>query len=106
MELDKILGDILDAIKESEDAKKKLIQNLHKLMDEIKEGEIVKLCVNQFLVSAIAEGPNENPSQFEAGYIAAAADLCEMIDIARGVKADDGRGEDTDCDSETDEGQE
>ena len=106
MELDIILQNILDALEESTQTKKKLVHNIGELMDIIKEGENTRLCVKQFIVSALAEAPIENPTQFEAGYIAAAADLCEQINIARGVKEDDGRGKDADCDSETDEGQE
>lgn len=103
MELDTILDNILDSIQETESSKKKLIHSLGELMDRIKDSEIIRLCVLQFIQKAAAiEGNND----YQNGYIAAAADLCEMIDIARGVKADDGRGEDADCDSETNKGQE
>lgn len=103
MELDRILEDMLDSIKESEASKKKLIHSMSELMDRIKTSEIIRLCVLQFMNKAAAlEGDND----YQNGYIAAAADLCEMIDIARGVKKDDRRGEDADCDSETNEGQE
>ncbi len=106
MELDTILDNILDSIQETEASKKKLIHSLGELMDIIKEGEITRLCVKQFIVSALAETSSENPTQFEAGYIAAASDLVKMINVAKGEKDNDGRGEDADCDSETDEGQE
>ena len=103
MELDTILDEILDSIKESETSKKKLIHSMGELMDRIKDSEIIRLCVLQFIQKAAAlEGKND----YQNGYVAAAADLCEMIDIAKGVKADEGRGEDTDCDSEANEGQE
>lgn len=98
MELDTILKEILDSIKESEASKKKLIHSMGELMDRIKDSEIIRLCVLQFMQKAAAlEGEND----YQNGYVAAAADLCEMIDIAKGVKKDDGRGEDADCDSET-----
>ena len=98
MELDTILDEILDSIKESEASKKKLIHSMGELMDRIKDSEIIRLCVLQFMQKAAAlEGKND----YQNGYVAAAADLCEMIDIAKGVKKDDGRGEDADCDSET-----
>ena len=106
MELDIILQNILDALEESTQTKKKLVHNIGELMDIIKEGEITRLCVKQFIVSALDETPSENPTQFEAGYIAAASDLVKMINIAKGEKGNDGRGEDADCDCETDEGQE
>lgn len=100
MELDRILEEILDSIHETEVSKKKLIHSLGELMDRIKDSEIIRLCVFQFMQKVVAiEGSND----YQNGYIAAAADLCEMIDIARGVKEDDGRGEDTDCDSEANE---
>ena len=86
MELDRILDDMLDSIKESEASKKKLIHSMSELMDRIKTSEIIRLCVLQFMNKAAAlEGDND----YQNGYIAAAADLCEMIDIARGVKEDD-----------------
>ena len=102
MELDTILENILDSIRETEASKKNLIHSLGELMDRIKDSEIIRLCVLQFMQEAAAiEGNNA----YQCGYIAAAADLYEMIDIARGVKEDDRRGKDTDCDSETNEGQ-
>lgn len=106
MELDIILQNILDALEESTQTQKKLVHNIGELMDIIKEGEITRLCVKQFIVSALAETSSENPTQFEAGYIAAASDLAKMINVAKGEKDNDGRGEDADCDCETDEGQE
>lgn len=103
MELDTILDEILDSIKESEASKKKLIHSLGELMDEIKDSEIIRLCVSQLIQKGAAlEGKND----YQNGYIAAAADLIEMIEIAKGVKADDDRREDTDCDSEANERQE
>lgn len=103
MELDRILEDMFDSIKESEASKKKLIHSMSELMDRIKTSEITRLCVLQFMNKAAAiEGDND----YQNGYIAAAADLCEMINIARGVKEDDRTGEDADCDSEGNEGQE
>lgn len=86
MELDKILDDILEAIKDSEASKKKLIHSLGELMDGIKDSEIIRLCVLQFIQKAAAL---EEKDDYQKGYIAAAADLCEMIDIERGVKADE-----------------
>lgn len=106
MELDIILQNILDALEESTQSKKKLVHNIGELMDIIKEGEITRLCVKQFIVSTLAETPCENPSQYEAGYIAAASDLVKMINVAKGEEGNDGRGKDADCDSETNEGQE
>ena len=103
MELDRILDEILDSIKESEASKRNLIHSMGELMDRIKDYEIIKLCVLEFMQKAAAI---ERKNDYQMGYIAAAADLCEMIDIARGVKEDDGRGENADCDSETYEGQE
>ena len=83
MELDRILAEIIDSIKESEASKKNLIHSLGELMDEIKDSEIIRLSVLQFMQKAAAiEGNND----YQMGYIAAAADLAEMIDIARGVK--------------------
>lgn len=100
MELDRILEDILDSIKESEASKKKLIHSMSELMDRIRISEITRLCVLQFMnKAAVIEGDND----YQNGYIAAAADLCEMINIARGVKEDDRTGEDADCDSEANE---
>lgn len=93
MELDRILDEILDSIQETEASKKKLIHSLGELMDRIKDSEIIRLCVLQFMQKAAAiEGNND----YQNGYIAAVADLCEMIEIARGVKADEGNGEESD----------
>lgn len=66
--------------------KKKLIHSLGELMDGIKDSEIIRLCVLQFIQKAAAL---EEKDDYQKGYIAAAADLCEMIDIERGVKADE-----------------
>lgn len=93
MELDRILEDMLDSIKENEASKKKLIHSMSELMDEIKTSEITRLCVLQFITKAAAlEGKND----YQNGYIAAAADLCEMIVIARGEKTDEGDREESD----------
>lgn len=93
MELDKIFDDILEAIQESEASKKKLIHSLGELMDEIKDSEIIRLCVLQFMQKA-ATLKEEN--DYQMGYVAAAADLCEMIDIAREVKVNEGDGKESD----------
>lgn len=81
MEFNEILDNILDGLHQEEQGRKQIIHAVSELMDQIREYEIIRLCVYRFVEKAAAVSSDD---EYAHGYVAAAADLTELIDIATG----------------------